>query len=96
MKPFPIGFGDCGDRKKCDGCKYYVPGNPMIERTCTSPENIEIPDEEARDMIGTYVSAAVRNLMDSIINTYARIEINERKKLAEEEQKEDSDARKDE
>lgn len=63
-----FGFKSCGDRQYCTGCEYYIEGDLFRDRTCRCPENIEIPDYEARAFLLAYATGALYFLREALQN----------------------------
>lgn len=67
-----FGFRSCGKRKWCNAyglrkrCQFFTPGDPFKDKTCHCPENVEIPDEEAKAFIAAFAGVAIGTLVSAI------------------------------
>ena len=75
MKVRAFGFRSCKHRKWCNAyglrkrCQFFTPGDPFKDKVCHCPENVEIPDEEAKAFIAAFAGAALGILKEGIDET---------------------------
>lgn len=67
-----FGFRSCKHRKWCNAyglrkrCQFFTSGDPFKDKVCHCPENVEIPDEEAKAFLSAFASAAIGMLGSAI------------------------------
>lgn len=67
-----FGFRSCKRRKWCNAyglrkrCQFFTPGDPFNDKVCHCPENVEIPDEEAKAFIAAFAGVAIGTLVSAL------------------------------